>query len=58
MGLVTRPRLYSQSKGVTSVRSRVANLKDLEPKINHEALTDAIVDVFSEEFGGSTNVKV
>ncbi|RBP83690.1 lipoate--protein ligase [Marinomonas rhizomae] len=40
-----------QSKGITSVRSRVTNLDSLYPQINHQLVCDAIVESFCEYFG-------
>ncbi|MBR7888915.1 lipoate--protein ligase [Marinomonas sp. A79] len=40
-----------QSKGITSVRSRVTNLVEVLPEINHEAVTDAIIDAFCDYYG-------
>ena len=39
-----------QSKGITSVRSRVTNLDSLYPQINHQLVCDAIVASFCEHF--------
>lgn len=35
-----------QAKGITSVRSRVANLKEIKPDIDHEQVCQAIVNAF------------
>ena len=35
-----------QAKGISSVRSRVANLKEFNPSIDHDALEEAIIDRF------------
>jgi len=40
-----------QSKGVDSVRSRVVNLKELNPDITIEALKKALADVFAGVYG-------
>ncbi|WP_426577492.1 lipoate--protein ligase A [Xenorhabdus stockiae] len=40
-----------QAKGITSVRSRVANLSDLLPDITHEKICAGITDAFFEYFG-------
>ena len=40
-----------QSKGVASVRSRVVNLKELNPSITLDALKAALTDAFSEVYG-------
>lgn len=41
-----------QSKGVDSVRSRVANLKELAPEMTVEKLQDSLVEAFGEVYGG------
>ncbi|QMV53689.1 lipoate--protein ligase A [Ewingella americana] len=40
-----------QAKGITSVRSRVANLNELIPEINHQQVCDAIIDSFFDWYG-------
>ena len=40
-----------QSKGITSVRSRVTNLNSVYPEINHELVCDAIITSFCDYFG-------
>ncbi|QUX97462.1 lipoate--protein ligase [Marinomonas sp. CT5] len=40
-----------QSKGITSVRSRVTNLNNLYPTIDHQLVCDAIIESFCEYFG-------
>lgn len=40
-----------QSKGVDSVRSRVVNLKELNPDITIDALKNAMADAFSRVYG-------
>ena len=40
-----------QSKGITSVRSRVSNLNSLYQTIDHQLVCDAIVEAFCEYFG-------
>ncbi|WP_192458636.1 lipoate--protein ligase A [Musicola keenii] len=39
-----------QAKGITSVRSRVANLTELLPGVSHEAVCNAIVAAFFEHY--------
>ena len=39
------------SKGITSVRSRVANLSDFCPEINHDNLCKAIIEEFQKHYG-------
>jgi lipoate-protein ligase A len=40
-----------QSKGVSSVRSRVINLKELAPEMTIDALKQAMVEAFGEVYG-------
>ena len=40
-----------QAKGITSVRSRVANLVELMPDITHEKICTAITEAFFEHYG-------
>lgn len=40
-----------QAKGITSVRSRVANLSELIPDINHPQICDAIIHSFFDWYG-------
>src|SRR5471030_386799 len=40
-----------QAKGITSVRSRVANLSELIPDINHMQICDAITHAFFDWYG-------
>lgn len=42
-----------QSKGVSSVRSRVINLKELAPDMIIESLQNALVEAFGEVYGGT-----
>ena len=41
-----------QSKGVSSVKARVVNLKELCPDMTISALCDALTDAFGEVYGG------
>ena len=45
-----------QSKGITSVRSRVTNLNSLYPTIDHQLVCDAIVEAFCEYFDEETPI--
>ncbi len=47
-----------QSKGIKSVKSRVANLTDFNPSINHEKLCEAIIEEFFETYGEKCAVEV
>ncbi|WP_336707723.1 MULTISPECIES: lipoate--protein ligase LplA [unclassified Cedecea] len=40
-----------QAKGITSVRSRVANLSDIKPGLTHEQIADAITAAFFAHYG-------
>ena len=42
--------LKLQAKGIKSVRSRVANLVEFNEDINHETLSDAIIEAFCEYY--------
>ncbi len=42
--------LKLQAKGIKSVRSRVANLVEFNEDINHEILSDAIIEAFREYY--------
>ncbi len=49
--------LKLQAKGIKSVRSRVANLKEFNDTINHEILSDAIIEAFCEYYGQTVEVE-
>jgi len=40
-----------QAKGITSVRSRVANLQELQPDISFEKISDAVTKSFFDHYG-------
>jgi len=40
------------SKGITSIRSRVENLSNINPSINHETLSTAIINEFLNTYKG------
>lgn len=44
-----------KSKGVKSVKSRVCNLKDLNPEVTVEAMKTALREAFTEEYGAFEN---
>lgn len=48
---LTPHRLKLQSKGVTSVTSRVVNLKEINPDITYEGLNLAVIDSFLKTYG-------
>lgn len=41
------------AKGVESVRSRVCNLKELEPAMTISSIADAVEEAFKKEYGGA-----
>ena len=43
--------LKLKAKGIKSVRARVANLTEFNESINHEVLSDAIIEAFCEYYG-------
>lgn len=43
--------LKLKAKGIKSVRSRVANLTEFNPTINHDNLSSAIIDAFCDYYG-------
>lgn len=49
---LTPSKLKLQSKGVKSVKSRVANLGDLCPGISHRSVCAALAEEFQREFAG------
>ncbi len=49
--------LKLKAKGIKSVRARVANLVDFNETINHESLSDAIIEAFCEYHGESAQVE-
>lgn len=46
------------SKGISSVRSRVANLTDFNSSINHEILIEAIIEEFFKEYNSERKIEV
>mmetsp|Transcript_11146 Transcript_11146/g.41639 ORF Transcript_11146/g.41639 Transcript_11146/m.41639 type:complete len:351 (-) Transcript_11146:63-1115(-) len=51
-------KLKLQSKGVDSVVSRVQNLKELNPELEHDALCEKLIQQFIQEFGHATDESV
>lgn len=47
-----------QAKGITSVRSRVANLIELQPNITHEKLCETITESFFEYYGERVKAEI
>ncbi|WP_394124558.1 lipoate--protein ligase [Psychrobacter nivimaris] len=49
--------LKLKAKGIKSVRARVANLVDFNETINHDTLSDAIIEAFCEYYGETAQVE-
>lgn len=49
--------LKLKAKGIKSVRARVANLVEFNKDINHENLSDAIIEAFCEYYGETAPVE-
>ncbi|MGP9518149.1 lipoate--protein ligase [Psychrobacter sp. AOP7-C1-14] len=49
--------LKLKAKGIKSVRARVANLIDFNETINHQILSDAIIEAFCEYYGETAQVE-
>lgn len=47
-----------QSKGIKSVKSRVANLSEFNPDINHKDLCEAIIEEFYKTYGEKCPVEI
>lgn len=47
-----------QAKGITSVRSRVANLSEFVPDINHEKICEAVIAAFFDWYGASVEPEI
>jgi lipoate-protein ligase A len=47
-----------QAKGITSVRSRVANLSEFVPDINHEQICEAVTAAFFDWYGASVEPEI
>ena len=48
--VLTPSSLKLQSKGVASVSARVVNLAELNPLVDHQALTSALIHSFQQNF--------
>jgi lipoate-protein ligase A len=48
--LLTPSSLKLQSKGVASVAARVVNLAELNPLVDHQSLTSALIHSFQQNF--------
>ena len=46
------------AKGTTSVRSRVANITEFNSELNHESLTQAIIDEFFKTYNSEKNMEI
>lgn len=46
------------AKGVDSVRSRVGNLRELNPDITVDAMKSALIDAFSAGYGGAERIEL
>ncbi|RJT45758.1 lipoate--protein ligase [Rahnella woolbedingensis] len=47
-----------QAKGITSVRSRVANLSEFVPEINHEQICEAVTAAFFDWYGAGVEPEI
>lgn len=47
-----------QSKGIKSVKSRVANLVEFNPQINHDSLCQAVIEEFFQTYGTSCEPEI
>ncbi len=59
LGLYLNPNVKKlQSKGITSVRARVINLKDLNPEISHENLSAKIIQEFFDHYQTTAPIEI
>lgn len=59
LGLYLNPNVKKlQSKGITSVRARVANLKDLNSAISHDVVCAKIIQEFFDHYQTSVPIEV
>ncbi|QIQ22009.1 lipoate--protein ligase [Zophobihabitans entericus] len=47
-----------QAKGITSVRSRVTNLKEYRPDINHDMICQVVTQAFFNHYGAETQAEI
>ncbi|AHY07180.1 lipoate--protein ligase A [Serratia plymuthica] len=47
-----------QAKGITSVRSRVANLAEFRPNINHQQICDAVTQAFFDHYDDTARAEI
>lgn len=59
LGLYLNPNIKKlQSKGITSVRARVVNLKDLNAEINHDDLCQRIIKEFFDYYQSECPIEI
>ena len=59
LGLYLNPNIKKlQSKGITSVRARVVNIKELNNEITHENLCQSIIEEFFKVHGGQCDIEI
>lgn len=59
LGLYLNPNVKKlQSKGITSVRARVINLKDLNPEITHENVCAKIIQEFFDHYQTTAPIEI
>ena len=59
LGLYLNPNIKKlQSKGITSVRARVVNLKELNAEINHDDLCQRIIKEFFEHYQSECPIEI
>lgn len=47
-----------ETKGITSVRARVANLTELNPKVTHQLLTEKIIEEFARYYEADAHIEI
>lgn len=59
LGLYLKPHTKKlESKGITSVRSRVANLTELNPSLTHESLCERIIHEFFNHYQSTATIEI